>query len=163
MTSKLWLSLYLLGLLILVFYKYSVSIPQSIKVKFDKRDRVVEVIDGDTIRLSNQDVVRYIGIDAPEVNNGNQAHCFSKESLLFNQKLVLNKEVDLYIDVSDVDKYGRKLRFVFVDGVFVNQKIIDEGASRLMIIPPDEKAGLWFFVSEMMAKVTKKGLWGICN
>lgn len=56
--------------------------------------KVVSVVDGDTIKLDNGQVVRYIGIDTPEtVHPSKPVQCFDKEASSKNKELVLNKEV----------------------------------------------------------------------
>ncbi|MEA2016532.1 MAG: thermonuclease family protein [Actinomycetota bacterium] len=73
------------------------------------------VIDGDTIELENGDIVRYIGINTPETDEFYGDIATSK-----NSDLVLNKTLRLEKDVSETDKYGRLLRYVYVGDIFVN-------------------------------------------
>lgn len=57
---------------------------------------VSEVIDGDTIRLSTGERVRYIGIDTPEtVDPHKTVQCFGNQASTENERLVLGKEVVL--------------------------------------------------------------------
>lgn len=81
---------------------------------------VRRVVDGDTIELSTGQRLRYIGIDTPETNGG----CFSLEAKLANEQLVLNKPVRLEKDVSETDRYGRLLRYVWVGETFVNDQLV---------------------------------------
>jgi endonuclease YncB( thermonuclease family) len=97
---------------------------------------VVEVIDGDTIKVKIEDEeydVRLIGIDAPEkwwekVNGWekNPEPC-SEEATELLCNLVDGKKVYLEKDITDKDIYGRLLRYVYVDGVFVNKEIARQG------------------------------------
>ena len=54
---------------------------------------VTKVIDGDTIVLDNGEVVRYIGIDAPEIraHSKDGPDCYALEAKARNKELVLNK------------------------------------------------------------------------
>ncbi len=64
---------------------------------------VKKAIDGDTIELDNGQIVRYIGVDAPETKHPLQKlQCFGKEAGEFNKKLVEGKIVRLEIDVSEI-------------------------------------------------------------
>lgn len=88
---------------------------------------VIRVIDGDTFELYSKDKVRLICIDAPEL--GNSGSYKAKE---FLESLVLDKEVRLEKDISESDKYGRLLRYVWVNNsfneeIFVNKEMVGEG------------------------------------
>jgi len=67
--------------------------------------KVVKVIDGDTIKLENGEVVRYIGIDTPEtVHPSKPIQCFGKEASDKNKELVEGKLVKLEKDITNRDK-----------------------------------------------------------
>jgi len=117
--------------------------------------KVKKVIDGDTIELENGEVVRYIGINAPENNE-----CFFEQAKQMNRDLVEGKEVKLGKDVSDRDKYNRLLRYVYVDDIFVNDYLVKQGYALADFIFPDEKYKDQFEQSQTYAKENKLGLWG---
>src|SRR3989338_7463066 len=76
---------------------------------------VKRVIDGDTIELENGEKVRYIGIDTPETLDPRKPiQCFGKEAAQKNRELVEGKPVWLTKDITDKDKYGRSLRYVYL-------------------------------------------------
>ena len=120
---------------------------------------VTRVIDGDTIELSNGDRVRYIGIDTPEKDI-----CYFQEASQKNSELVLNKQVKLEKDVSETDRYGRLLRYVYIDNIFVNELLVREGYANASSYPPDVKYQEVFTLAEQEARTHAKGLWGsVCN
>ena len=126
---------------------------------------VSRVIDGDTIELKNGDRVRYIGMDAPEtVDPEKPVQCFGTEASLRNKELVEGKFVRLEKDVSNRDKYGRLLRFVYLPEATssVDLQLISEGFARALAIPPDIKYSQEFAVAERNARATGKGLWRFC-
>ncbi len=134
------------------------------------RDKtVVKVIDGDTIELSNGERVRYIGIDTPEIDYKNKkTQCFAKKAKEENKKLVLSKQVRLEKDVSDKDKYGRLLRYVFVKDkkggeIFVNLYLIKHGYALIATYPPDVKYYSLFLKAQQEARKEKRGLWKECG
>ena len=90
--------------------------------------RVTRVIDGDTIIIDGGYRVRYIGIDTPEVYPVVEA--FGIEAWQANRRLVEGREVRLQSDVSETDKYGRLLRYVYVDNTFVNAELVKQGLAR---------------------------------
>ena len=89
---------------------------------------VTRVIDGDTIEIEGGQRVRYIGIDTPETSHPQKGvECFGREASAENRKLVEGKKVVLEKDVSEIDKYGRLLRYVYARDTFVNQYLVIQG------------------------------------
>lgn len=125
---------------------------------------VSRVIDGDTIELQNGEKVRYIGIDTPETVDPRKAvECYGKEASLKNKELVEGKEVRLVKDVSERDKYGRLLRYVYVGDVFINEKLVAEGYAHASTYPPDVAHSQLFLEKERLAREKKLGLWDKCE
>ena len=93
--------------------------------------RVTRVVDGDTIEVSMEGrryTVRYIGVDTPEsVAPGQPVECYGREASRRNRELVEGRTVLLEKDVSETDRYGRLLRYVWADGVMVNAVLVAEG------------------------------------
>lgn len=124
---------------------------------------VTRVVDGDTIVLSTGQTVRYIGIDTPEtVDPRREVGCFGKEASDKNKTLVLGKEVRLEKDISDTDRYGRLLRYVFVNGQMVNELLVREGYAHASSYPPDVTYQELFIEAEKEARDQGKGLWSKC-
>lgn len=122
--------------------------------------KVSHVVDGDTIKLENGKVVRYIGIDTPEtVDPRKPIQCFGKEASNKNKEMVEGKEVRLVKDVSETDKYGRLLQYVYVGDVFVNDYLVQNGFAHSYSYPPDIKFQDQFRKSEEEARNNKRGLW----
>lgn len=136
-------------------------LPQPINLT---QARVLRVIDGDTIELTDKTRVRYIGINTPELATGKQtAQCYAREAARLNQQLVEGQEVYLGKDLSDRDKYGRLLRYVYIDNIFANDFLLRQGYARLEIIPPDVKYAQTLLEAEKEARNNKRGLWGKCE
>ncbi len=129
--------------------------------------KVTRVIDGDTIVLENKKIVRYIGVDTPEIKSKTDSACYAQEAKLANEKLVLEKMVRLEKDVSETDIYKRLLRYVYVDNpstssgqvVFVNEYLVKEGYALLATYPPDVKYQPIFQKALTYARENNKGLW----
>jgi endonuclease YncB( thermonuclease family) len=84
---------------------------------------VTHVVDGDTVDISTGERVRIIGIDAPEVGQ-----CGADVATARLTQLVLDHAVDLPAGArDDVDRYGRFLRYVDVDGLDAGRTLIGEG------------------------------------
>jgi micrococcal nuclease len=120
--------------------------------------RVIRVIDGDTIEISGGVHVRYIGIDTPETYP--EMEFYGLEAKAKNIELVEGKLVTLERDVSDTDRYGRLLRYVYVDGVFVNGELVRLGYAEAVAYPPDTRYQWQLEQLEKEAKAAKRGMWG---
>ena len=122
--------------------------------------KVVYIYDGDTVKLSNGEKVRYIGIDTPEMNYNNPpAEYFAQEAKEYNAKLVLGKKVKLEFDVVKRDKYGRLLACVYIDGKHISQEMIEHGYAKVLMIPPNLKFADYFLTLQNLAKEEKRGIW----
>ena len=119
--------------------------------------RVTQVIDGDTIIIDTGQRVRYIGIDTPEVYPNQEA--YGIEAWQTNRKLVEGKEVRLERDVSDTDKYGRLLRYVYVNDVLVNAELVRLGLAEAKAYPPDIKYQQLLEQLEREARQAGRGMW----
>jgi micrococcal nuclease len=119
--------------------------------------RVIRTIDGETIEVSINGasyVVRYLGIDAPDL-----AEPFGADALILNRRMVEGNTVRLEKDVSDLDKDGRLLRYVYAGEVFVNAEMLRQGYARLSIAPPDTRYQDLFQRLERDARVAKMSIW----
>ena len=98
---------------------------------------VTHIVDGDTIKVAingNLETIRYIGVNAPE--RGEDGY---EDAILVNRRLVSGKRVRMEADKQDTDKYGRKLRYVWVGRKFVNRELYQQGVARIMAIEPNTK------------------------
>lgn len=129
--------------------------------------RVTRVIDGDTIEVNLEGAiykVRYIGIDTPEtVHPSEPVECFGKEASDKNSELVEGKIVRLEKDVSETDKYGRLLRYVWVGDIFVNDYLVRQGYAYASTYPPDVKYADQFAQAQTEAIDDNRCLWAICE
>ncbi len=118
---------------------------------------VTQVIDGDTIIIDTGQRVRYIGIDTPEVYP--QAEAYGMEAWQANRELVEDKKVRLEQDVSNTDKYGRLLRYVYVDDTLVNAELVRLGLAEAKAYPPDTKYQDLLEQLEKEARQAGRGMW----
>ncbi|MBI2850703.1 MAG: thermonuclease family protein [Chloroflexi bacterium] len=119
------------------------------------------VIDGDTIELQDGRHVRYLGIDTPEtVHPTKPVQPFGPEASARNTELVEGKTVYLQKGQRDIDEYGRFLRYVYVDGTFVNAELVAEGLARAYIFDTADWYSQTLVQLEQYAKLRQRGLWG---
>ena len=118
------------------------------------------VIDGDTIELTTGVKIRYIGINTPETKHPTKpVEEFGAEAAAANKKLVEGKLVKLEFDIEKKDKYGRVLAYVYVDTIFVNAWLVENGFAQVATYPPNVRYQDIFIKLEKKARETKKGLW----
>jgi len=153
----------------------SLPFSKSASVNKDEFFYVSRVVDGDTLKLSNDQRVRLIGVDTPEVHYSDKLlrdakktgkdiaaiQAMGKKASNFTKGLCSAKKVRLEFDVQKNDRYGRLLAYVYLeDGTFVNAKILEEGYGQVMTIPPNVKYADQFLSLERNARDRRKGLWG---
>ncbi len=133
--------------------------------------KVIRVVDGDTIEVDIQGALfklRYTGINTPEtVDPRRPVQCFGKQASQENKSLVEGKTVLLENDVSDTDKYGRLLRYVYLpltsgSTLFVNDYLVRQGYATVDTFPPDVKYSKQFLEAQIEAREKKLGLWAKC-
>ncbi len=94
---------------------------------------VARVLDGDTFELEGGDRVRLLSIDTPEA--GEPLHDEAKQLL---SKLTLGKPVRLEFATNRRDKYGRLLGYLYVDSIFVNKIILENGLGYLYLFKDND-------------------------
>jgi len=114
---------------------------------FDSYKEVSEVIDGDTFKTKDGKSIRLIGINAPEI--GEPCSLEAKEKL---GELIKGKKLRLEKDSEDKDEYGRILRYVYSDDVFINSEMIKLGFARFEEIEPNTKFSSLFLDLENKAR-----------
>ncbi len=134
--------------------------------------QVVRVVDGDTIIVlidGREERLRYIGIDAPEsVAPDQPVECYGPEASKENERLVGGQKVYLEADTEDRDRYGRLLRYVYVDGqdgnlTMVNEQLVASGFAEAGSYPPNERYSDNLFAAEREASRLEAGLWRSCR
>ena len=122
------------------------------------------MIDGDTIQVRHQGknyTVRLIGVDTPETKHPTQAVQFvGREASAFTKAALEGKTVLLAKDRTGdtVDRYGRLLRYVLLDGDNFNARLIREGYAHAYRRFPFSKR-TEFIQLEEQARRRGKDLW----
>ena len=118
---------------------------------------VTHVVDGDTIDVEIDGLtyrVRYIGVNTSERGEP----CYN-EGTAANRYLVEGQTVYLDKDVSDIDRYARLLRYVYVGETMVNADLVRQGVAQAATYPPDVRFAGWFVELEGQARAARIGCW----
>ena len=119
------------------------------------------VNDGDTIVLTNGKRVRYIGINAPEIDHDNhRAQPFGYESRSYNKGVVLKQKIRLEFDRERQDHYGRLLAYLFLsDGTFLNEALLQKGYAYFLFKKPNLKYNRQLLEAQREAMKAGRGIW----
>jgi endonuclease YncB( thermonuclease family) len=124
---------------------------------------VADVLDGDTITLTDGRHVRLVQLDAPETDEG---ECYAGEAKRVLERLLppgMGVEIETDPALDRRDRFGRILAYAKRDGTNVNLELVRQGA-----------AAPWFYeghpgryASELLtaarrARAQHRGLWGAC-
>ena len=124
--------------------------------------QILEVVDGDTVKISEIGTLRLIGIDTPETKDPRKVvQCFGKEASENAKKLLSGQKVWLEFDESKskTDKYGRTLAYIFrEDGYFYNLEAVKNGFAHSYREYPHPKLDE-FNLAEKQAREGKIGFW----
>lgn len=128
---------------------------------------VISVVDGDTIKVligNKEEKVRFLLVDTPETVSprvgvqpfGKRASNYTKNLLTKGTKVQIEK------DVSERDKYGRLLAFVYVNGQMINKLLLEQGLARVAYIyAPNTRYVDEFREIQDKARNEKKGIWSV--
>jgi endonuclease YncB( thermonuclease family) len=85
---------------------------------------VASVTDGDTVKMSDGEIIRIIGIDTPEMDQ-----CGGVEARVILVSMIENRQVVLVRDemTDDRDRYGRLLRYIEYEGTDVGLEMVKQG------------------------------------
>ncbi len=113
--------------------------------------KVERVIDGSTIELTTGAKVGYISVDIP------RDKYFQATEV--NRQLVEGKMIRLEFDFEKKDRYGRVVAYAYVDSIFVNARLIEEGYARFSAHPKNARHQNVFLDLEEKAKKAAVGIW----
>ncbi len=123
---------------------------------FPKEAKVKRVIDGDTVELDKGQIVRLVGVNAPENDQP-----FDDETTDFVKKLVEGKKIKLEYDAYKSDRFGRILAYVIIDNKNLSVELVKKGLAKVVIY---EKRKPLIYQQQLLdaekeAKDKKLGIW----
>lgn len=122
-----------------------------------------KINDGDTITLENERLVRFIGINTPEINHRkiNQSAPYALEAKALLERYIRpGDKIHLVYDKTKQDKYGRKLAYVYSKtGRNLGLLQLKAGFAHHWVIGKNDKFWRCFQAAQSHAKLRKKGVW----
>jgi endonuclease YncB( thermonuclease family) len=129
------------------------------------RGVVTTVTDGDTVILDSGLVIRLIGTQAPKLSLGREGFTdwpLAGEAKAALEALVLNKAVRLRYGGETVDRNGRALGHLYLEGVpetWVQGKMVGGGLARVYSFPDNRRCLAELMADETRARTMKLGIW----
>ncbi len=115
--------------------------------------KVIRISDGDTFHMLLDDrstiKIRLHGIDSPE-----KSQPFYQQARNYLSELIFNKSVKIVVPYKD--QYKRHVAFAYVDGISVNEKMLESGMA--WHFTKHDQQVKWKEL-ENKARNDKKGLW----
>jgi len=147
--------LILISLALLSIYQ-PVLTGKAIHTEYEREPALVlRVIDGDTIE-TDIGTIRLLGINTPE--RGKPYYAEAKSFLLPLE----NQSIELLRDFTDIDKYNRKLRYLFYNNRNINIEIIENGLATAYMFE-DLRYEAKFLRAQNYAISTELGIWEKSN
>lgn len=127
----------------------------------DRSALVRQAIDGDTLLLATGELVRLIGVDAPEREGPyTRAEPFGVEAAAFTRTAAQGRRIRLEVGPERRDAYGRTLAYVHVDDLDLNAEILRRGLARAYRRFPHPRLEE-FLALEAEARAAGRGLWRV--
>lgn len=118
---------------------------------------VERIADGDTFTCRDRRRVRLIGVDTPELAQGESGR---RARAALNRLIPPGSSVRLESDVSPRDRYGRELAHVWAGSRLVNEALVLQGWAMLHTVPPNVKYAERLERAQKEARAAGVGLWG---
>ncbi|OPA77009.1 nuclease [Paenibacillus selenitireducens] len=134
----------------------------------DANAKVVKVVDGDTLDVEfngKKERIRLLLVDTPEtVHPSKPVEPFGPEASAFAKKTLTDQPVRVELDVSERDKYGRLLAYIWIGDKMFNEMLLEQGLARVAYVyPPNVKYVDQFREIQKKAQQAELGIWSIEN
>jgi micrococcal nuclease len=130
----------------------------------DEWAEVGAIFDGDTLRLTDQRIIRFIAINAPELAHDGQDEQPLAEAakLALSRLLPVGSRIGLRYDAERLDSHRRLLAHVFDQtGHNISARLLQQGYAFAIAISPNLWQSSCYFVQEATARTHKRGIWAL--
>lgn len=133
-----------------------------------ERAQVVEVIDGDTLRLDDGRAVRLVGIQAPKLPLGRagfEAWPLAEAAKAALSELTLGRQVGLGYGGRRIDRHDRALAQVYLldrageAGLWVQGALLEAGMARVYTFADNRSLIAEMMARERRAREARRGIW----
>ncbi|WP_316978431.1 thermonuclease family protein [Shumkonia mesophila] len=125
---------------------------------------VIEVIDGDTLRLGDGRQVRLVGLQAPKLPLGRPGFVewpLAETARQALAELTRGRTVRLAYGGARMDRYRRALAHLFVGAdTWVQGEMLSRGLARVYTFPDNRALAAEMYAREEVARRQGRGIWG---
>lgn len=134
--------------------------------------KILKVVDGDTMKVSynesgkvKEETIRLLLVDTPEsVDPDKAVQPFALDASKYAKDTLSDKEVKIEIDVSERDKYGRLLCYLYIGDKMFNEMLLENGYARVAYVyPPNVKYVDKFREIQKTAQQKGINIWSVEN
>ena len=136
------------------------------QLRMEQGGIVTAVTDGDTVILDDGRVIRMIGTQAPKLPLDRvdfETWPLAPEARSALEAIALGKPVRLGFGGEQIDRYGRVLAHVFIDGpdgeIWAQRAMIGLGLARVYSFPDNRACLDLLFAAEGRARLGRLGIW----
>lgn len=126
--------------------------------------RVTEVIDGDTVVLSDTRQVRLVGLQAPKLPLGRKNFPkwpLADEAKATLENLALERDLELRYGGQRVDRHGRILAHLYrKDGLWIQGEMLRLGFARVYTFSDNRALAKEMYALEREARAAQRSIWG---
>jgi endonuclease YncB( thermonuclease family) len=143
------------------------AIPETLAA--GERHRVSEIVDGDTLYLSDGREVRLVGLQAPKLPLGRpdfEPWPLSDDAKAELSRLVLGQAVTLAYGGRPVDRHGRMLAHLYRDprpgedeSTWVQGRMLKAGMARVYTFADNRDLAAAMYAREDSARQARRGIW----
>lgn len=152
-------------ILAIIGYQNTLGVKDTaVSYKTNESSSSIRCIDGDTFALGSEKI-RLLAIDTPEtVAPGKSVEPFGPEASELTCKLLQEAELlELkYDEGNEIDKYDRKLLWVYIDGELLQDVLVKEGYAEIKYVDNktvDKKILNSLEKSQKDAQLHQRGIW----
>lgn len=124
---------------------------------------VKQVVDGDTLRLANDQLLRFIGINTPERGyDGRPSQPYAEKASQALSDYLASSKQQILLEYGDEkkDRYGRLLGYpALPDGKDLSALLLKQGMGWAITIPPNIRHLKCYYAAETHARQKALGVW----
>lgn len=126
--------------------------------------RITEIVDGDTVILSDMRQVRLVGLQAPKLPLGRKNFSkwpFADEAKAALENLALDRDLELRYGGRRIDRHGRILAHLYrKDGLWIQGEMLRLGFARIYTFSDNRALAKEMYALEREARAAQRGIWG---
>lgn len=103
--------------------------PEVVNIQPIGPPTVLKVLNGDLLQLTNGEIIRLMGADAPvlPINGKIGQEPWASQAKIFTERLALDKEITINGFGLSSDEYGRRIGLVYIGELWLDYELVKQG------------------------------------